>query len=172
MPNTCVVTATITDPSQTSLLGNAFVRFRLRNFTGFVPIVSGTNVICEDTITALPNPAGVISQVLVCNTAITPANTFYTAEFWNQGRIVSAANYYFNTNTSLNTAANLNPAPAPTGPNPIYFGQTTTIGNGSAGTAVTTTAAGTGGGPAAPQTVAGYIQTTVNGTTAWVPYML
>ena len=121
MANTCVVTATITDPSQTSLLGNAFVKFQLRNFTGFVPQVQGSNVVCEDTIVAYPNPAGSISQVLVCNTAISPENTFYTAEFWNQGRIVSSANYYFNANTSLNTVSNINPAPAPTGPSSIVF---------------------------------------------------
>lgn len=121
MATTCVVTATITDPSQTSLLGNAFVKFRLRNFLGFVPQVSGTNVVCEDTIVAYPSPAGFISQTLVCNTAISPVNTFYTAEFWNQGRIVSSANYYFNANTSLNTASNINPAPAPTGASSIVF---------------------------------------------------
>ena len=121
MSTTCTVTATITDPSSTSLLGNAFVRFRLRNFTGFVPIVSGSNLICEDQIDAYPNPAGAISQVLTCNTAISPANTFYTCEFFNQGRIVSSANYYFNANTSLNTASNINPAPAPAGPSSIIF---------------------------------------------------
>ncbi len=36
MATTCTITATIVDPSQTGLLGNAFVRFRLRNFQGFV----------------------------------------------------------------------------------------------------------------------------------------
>jgi len=121
MSTTCQVTATITDPSQTSLLGNAFVRFRLRNFTGFVPIVSGTNVICEDQIDAYPSPAGAIVQTLVCNTAISPINTFYEVAFWNQGRIISQANYVFNQNTSLNTATNLNPAPAPAGPGSIIF---------------------------------------------------
>jgi hypothetical protein len=42
-------------------------------------------------------------------------------EFWNQGRIVTSANYYFNANTSLNTASNINPAPAPAGPSSIIF---------------------------------------------------
>jgi hypothetical protein len=121
MATTCTVTATITDPSQTNLLGNAFIKFRLRNFTGFVPQVAGTSIIVEDTIDAYPNPAGVISQVLTCNTAISPVNTFYTCEMWNQGRIVSSANYIFNGNTSLNTAGNLNPAPAPYAPYGILF---------------------------------------------------
>jgi hypothetical protein len=121
MATTCIITATITDPSQTNLLGNAFIKFRLRNFTGFVPQVVGTSLIVEDTIDAYPNPAGVISQVLTCNTAISPVNTFYTCEMWNQGRIVSSANYIFNGNTSLNTAGNLNPAPAPYAPYGILF---------------------------------------------------
>ena len=121
MATTCVITATIVDPSQTNLLGNAFIKFRLRNFTGFVPQVAGTSLIVEDTITAYPSPAGVISQVLTCNTAISPINTWYTAEMWNQGRIISSGNYIFNSNTSLNTASNINPAPAPTGPSSIIF---------------------------------------------------
>ena len=118
---TCTITATITDPSQTSLLGNSYVKFRLRNFTGFIPQVAGTCVVCEDQIDAYPNPAGAISQVLVCNTAISPPNTFYTVEYWNQGRPISSANYYFNANTDLNTASNINPAPAPAGPSSIIF---------------------------------------------------
>ena len=121
MSTTCTVTATICDPSQTNLLGSAFVRFRLRNFQGFVPTVQTSNVICETQIDAVPNPAGVISQVLTCNTAIYPANTWYTVEFWNQGRPTSSGNYIFNGNTSLNTAATINPAPAPQGPSSIIF---------------------------------------------------
>jgi hypothetical protein len=121
MSTTCTVTATICDPSQTNLLGNAFVRFRLRNFQGFVPTVQTSNVFCETQIDALPNPAGVISQVLTCNTAIYPINTFYTVEFWNQGRPTSSGNYYFNGNTSLNTAATINPAPAPQGAQSIVL---------------------------------------------------
>ena len=121
MATTCVITATIVDPSQTNLLGNAFIKFRLRNFTGFVPQVAGTSLIVEDTIAAYPSPAGVISQVLTCNTAISPPGTFYTSEMWNQGRIISSGNYIFNSNTSLNTASNINPAPAPAGPSSIIF---------------------------------------------------
>ena len=121
MATTCTVTATITDPSGSSLLGNSFIRFRLRNFTGSVPQVSGTCVIVEDTIDAYPSPAGAISQILTCNTAISPVNTFYSCEMWNQGRIISSANYIFNANTSLNTASPVNPAPAPAGPGSIVF---------------------------------------------------
>lgn len=126
MATTCTVTAMITDPSQTNLLGNAYVKFRLRNFLGFVPQVSGTSVMCEDTIVAYPNPAGVISQVITCNTAISPVNTFYTVEFWNQGRLTSSANYFFNSSIDLSVAQEINPPPPP----PYYGGS----GSGSSST--------------------------------------
>ena len=121
MSTTATVTATLVDPSQTSLLGNAFVRFRLRNFQGFVPVVSGTSVICETQLDALPSPAGSISQVITCNTAISPSNTFWTIEFWNQGRILSSGNYIINGATSLNTASTISNTPAPQGPSAIVF---------------------------------------------------
>ena len=115
MSTTCTVTATICDPSQTNLLGSAFVRFRLRNFQGFVPTVQTSNVICETQIDAVPNPAGVISQVLTCNTAIYPANTWYTVEFWNQGRPTSSGNYIFNGNTSPKYCRYDKPSPGAAG---------------------------------------------------------
>ena len=121
MATTCTITATIVDPSQTGLLGNAFVRFRLRNFQGFVPIVSGTSVLCETQIDAVPSSVGSISQVITCNTAIAPINTFYTVEFWNQGRILSSGNYYLNANASLNTIGTISNTPAPQGPSAIIF---------------------------------------------------
>ena len=76
---------------------------------------------CETQIDALPNPAGVISQVLTTNTSISPTNTFYTAELWNQGRVLSSGNYIFNGNTDLSVAGTINPAPAPQGPSSIIF---------------------------------------------------
>ena len=121
MSTTAIVTATITDPSQTGLLGSAFVRFRLRNFQGFVPTVQTSNVICETQIDAVPNPAGSISQTLIMNSAIYPPNTFWTIEMWSLGRVVSSGNYIINGNVSLNTAATINPAPAPQGPQSIVI---------------------------------------------------
>ena len=114
MASQITVTANLTDPSGSPLTGNSFVRFRLRNFQGFVPVVTGTSVICETQIDALPT-AGAISQALWGNNNITPATTFYTVEFWDQGRITSTGNYLFNANTSLNTAAQLNAPPVPAG---------------------------------------------------------
>lgn len=52
----------------------------------------------------------------------------------------------------------------------LGLGSTTGFGNGSSGTAVTTTTQGTGSGPVTPQTVAGYIEANVGGTTVWLPY--
>lgn len=108
------VTATITDPSGTVLAGNSYVRFRLRNFDGFVPSVAGQAVIVESQLDAVPT-AGAISQLLWPNSAISPSSTFYTVEFWNQGRIIYSANYIFNGNTNLNTASPINTPPVPPG---------------------------------------------------------
>jgi hypothetical protein len=86
-----------------------------------VPTVQTSNVICETQIDAVPNPAGSISQTLIMNSAIYPPNTFWTIEQWNLGRVVSSGNYIINGNTSLNTAATINPAPAPQGPQSIVL---------------------------------------------------
>jgi hypothetical protein len=115
MPTAITVTATLTDPSSTALQGNSYLRFKLRGFTGFVPRVSGTSILPEIQVDALPNGSGVVSQTLWANSDITPANTFYTVELNNQGRITSSGNYIFNASTSLNTAAQLNAPPVPPG---------------------------------------------------------
>jgi hypothetical protein len=49
-------------------------------------------------------------------------------------------------------------------------GATTGFGNGSSGTAVTTTTKSTGTGPATPQTIVGYLEISLSGTPAWIPY--
>ena len=115
MPSPITVTATIQDPSSTALTGNAFLRFRLRNFAGFVPQIFGTSILPEIQIDALPTAGGSVSQTLWPNNAISPSTTFYTVELWNQGRITSSGNYIFNANTSLNSAAQLNAPPVPAG---------------------------------------------------------
>lgn len=69
------------------------------------------------------------------------------------------------TPTIILTAAT--PTGAITG---VALGDTTGFGNGAAGTALTTTLIGTGSGPAAPQTVIGYLEINVGGTVAWIPY--
>jgi hypothetical protein len=114
MASVITVTATVQDPSSASLAGNCYVRFRLRNFAGYVPQVSGTSIMPEIQVDALPT-AGAISQNLWPNNAITPSTTFYTVELWNNGRITSSGNYIFNANTSLNSASQVNTPPVPAG---------------------------------------------------------
>lgn len=109
------VTATLNTVGNAALQGNAFVRFRLRNFSGFVPRVSGTAVIAETQIDAFPDASGLVSQLLWGNSDITPNTTFYTVEWWDSGRIVSSGNYTINGATNLNTAAQNNAPPVPPG---------------------------------------------------------
>jgi hypothetical protein len=53
----------------------------------------------------------------------------------------------------------------------LYVFQALGFGNGAAGTAVTTTAKGTGTGPATPQTIVQYAPVNINGTVYYVPLM-
>jgi hypothetical protein len=46
----------------------------------------------------------------------------------------------------------------------------TGFGNGSSGTAVTTTTKSTGSGPTTPQTIVGYVEVNISGTNYWMPY--
>jgi len=119
------VNATVQDITSTDLNNpansSAFVRFRLRNFQGSVPQISGTSIVAETLIDSLPGASGAISQLLWGNNNITPANTYYTVELWSKGRITSSGNYIFNANTNLDTASPINPTPAPQGPSSIVF---------------------------------------------------
>lgn len=112
---TVTVTGTITDPSGTGLTSAAFVRFKLRNFDGFVPRVNGVALLDEIQVDAVPDGSGNISQALQPNNAISPATTFYTVELWSQGRVVSSGNYLINGAANLNTAAQLNTPAVPPG---------------------------------------------------------
>ena len=119
-PTPITVTATVFDPGDNLVQGNAFVRFRLRNFDGLVPIVYATGVFVETQIDAFPNSDGLISQTLWANSVIN-GNTYYTVEFHNNGRITSSGNYNISGSTNLNTAATISPSPVPSGPNTIIF---------------------------------------------------
>jgi hypothetical protein len=122
MPSPCTVTAQFNDPTGTNLQGNAFVRFRLRNYSGFVPRVLGTAILVETQIDVAPNSSGLVTTQLWGNDNIDPGgtsnppSTFYTVEFWNQGRITSQANYSIvGASFNLGTATQLNPPPTPPG---------------------------------------------------------
>lgn len=116
MPTACTVTGTFQDATSASLQGNAFVRFRLRNFAGFVPRVLGTAILVETQIDVFPASNGTFSTQLWGNdnidpgAASNPPSTFYTIEFWNGGRITSQANFSivgssFDLGTSAQTSA-------------------------------------------------------------------
>jgi hypothetical protein len=122
MTTPCTVTATLNDTSAAALQGNAFVRFRLRNYSGFVPRVLGTAILVETQIDVVPNGSGLVTTQLWGNDNIDPGggsnppSTFYTVEYWNQGRITSQGNFsIIGASFNLGTAAQINPPPTPGG---------------------------------------------------------
>lgn len=113
----CTVTATLNTVLGDLLQGNAFVRFRLRNFAGAVPRVTGTSIVAETKRDVFPDASGNISTQLIGNDVIVPINTFYTIEFWNNGKPVSVGNYII-TGTSFDLDSN-DPVNPPTSKYPF-----------------------------------------------------
>ena len=74
-------------------------------------------------------------------------------------------------NLALAGALILGGTPPTTSTAQVGLGSTVGFGNGSAGTAVTTTTKSTGTGPTTPQTIVGYLEIDVAGTKYWVPYV-
>ena len=109
------ITALLEDPSSTPLLSTsqAWVRFRLRGYTGSTPVAGAAAVLCETQIDAIPNGSGEISQVLWPNSLILPAGTWYTVEYFNENRITSSANYFLNASGDLSSQTQINPPPVP-----------------------------------------------------------
>lgn len=93
-----VIAETQVDAYPNASISNVFIRFRLRGFTGSVPVSNGSIV----TVTATMD-AGAISQPLIPNNAIFPSTTFYTIELWSNGRITSSRNAVINGNVDLST---------------------------------------------------------------------
>jgi hypothetical protein len=115
MPSPCTVTATLADISGNAPQ-NSFLRFRLRGFQGFVPRVLGTAVMAETQIDAAPAGDGTLTVDIYGNDNIDPSNTWYTVEYWSNGRISSSANFLIiGTSFDLDSAAQLNPPPNPGG---------------------------------------------------------
>ena len=80
-------------------------------------------------------------------------------EFYYVGGLAADGEvYYYSGGKGMINTAPLNPAAALAG-----------FGNGSSGTAVTTTTKSSGSGPATPQTVVNYVQMYVGGTKFWIP---
>lgn len=137
------VTGTVQSIDTSGHRGNAFVRFKLRNFAGFVPRVTGTGIVVQTVIDKQPAADGTFSQNLWSNDDIVPntcgalsneACTFYTIEFWNDGKITSSGNYCIPAGGSydLNTATVCQAPPLPPNfvPLTILF-ETDGVGNGS-----------------------------------------
>lgn len=84
---------------------NTIVRFRLRNYTGYVPKVLITGVLVQVQKDFLPDNNGNVSGNIYGNDQIDPSGTYYTVEFWYQGRIVFSGDYLIQgTSFNLNTA--------------------------------------------------------------------
>lgn len=99
-----LVHATVTPTPVTgnvqSILGanttsNAFVRFRLRNFSGYVPRVNGIGVINIASVDVTPNSSGIVSTTLWGNDVILPGPniTYYTFEFWANGQLLASEDF-------------------------------------------------------------------------------
>lgn len=102
MPSPVNITGVINTTDGTPLQGSAFVRFLLRNYSGYVPRVVGTAAIAATQFDSYPDANGNIVNTCWGNDLITPLNTlaspgwngtYYTVQFWNNGAITSSANY-------------------------------------------------------------------------------
>lgn len=98
--------------------GQTFVRFRLKNWSGNIPRVNGIGIMANIQVDALPDGTGHFSTPLYGNDSLTPANTLYEVQFWQNGRLVTAGLYNFTaancpSGCNLDTFAQLNPAPNP-----------------------------------------------------------
>lgn len=126
------VTGTLQVGSSSGLKGNAFVRFRLRNFSGFVPRVTGTAIIVQTQFDVRPTDTnGNFSTTVYANSDIIPntcgaggtdACTWWTVEYWNDGKVSSSGNYCVPTGApyNLNTATPCQTPPLP--PAPVVIG--------------------------------------------------
>lgn len=89
----CTVTATLNTILGDVISSGAFVKFRLRNFSGAVPRVNGTAILIQPDRDVFPDSNGNISTELWGNDSITPDATFYSVDFYNNGKICASGNY-------------------------------------------------------------------------------
>ena len=115
---TTAVTGNLRTVLGEDLGSNTFIRIRLRNFKPNRPLVSGVGIIGQTRKDVFPDSVGLISTNVYDNNLITPNGTFYTLEFYFQGRFVHAASYLITGATfDFNTATPLSTAPTATIPN-------------------------------------------------------
>lgn len=120
------VTGNTKDMTGNAAVKNTFVRFKLKNYTGSIPKVNGvaviypscaqSNAICQDFA---PDNTGLVTGQIYGNDQIDPSGTYYTLEFWFQGRIAYSADYLITgTAFNFNTAIPISNIP-PIGPNQV-----------------------------------------------------
>ena len=121
---TTAVTGNLRDVLGGSLSSNAFVRIRLRNFDPNSPRGTGTapciGPIVKTSKDVLPDGSGNIVTTVCGNNIITPSGTYYTLEFWDNGRKQHEASFLVTSGGPLdfNTAAPITTVPVvvpPTG---------------------------------------------------------
>lgn len=103
------ITATLVDPTNTDNAG--YIIFTLVGFGATPPRVSGTSCIVAAPIKAQANGSGAVSQVILGNDVILPANTSYTVNIYsNTGALISSARYQFTGSGSVDLST-LTPLP-------------------------------------------------------------
>jgi len=107
-PQPCSVFAHLTNPSAPLTDPNStFIRFVLRGFSGSIPTV-GTPAVMIETQKDFPVDAtGLVSATLWSNPDITPAGTWWTIEFWNQGKATARFNVLVDCRTSALDLSNI-----------------------------------------------------------------
>src|SRR6185437_15219416 len=74
---------------------NAFVRFRLRNFSGYVPRIIGIGALNITSVDVVPDNSGNVTTTLWGNDIIIPGPniTYYTFEFWSNGKMQASEDF-------------------------------------------------------------------------------
>ncbi len=123
MSNTVTITGTLTDITGTATQGQ--VVFTLQNYSSQPPSISGSDVIAEVQTTVQANGSGEWSVTLFLNTAITPANTFYSVALSPAGSTTPAitASYSFNTSGTFDLSS-LTPLAVIPSAATLVYGQT------------------------------------------------
>ncbi len=151
--NTTAVTATLLTPAQVAVTKDAFVRFELRNYGLYVPVVTGFNVILPSFIDAYPDATGVVTTNLFSNDKIFPANTYYSVCFYKNGTKFYCCNVVITGTTfNMDNAQCLNATSTPAAVAPCVYCDTLVGPAGPTGPTGPQGPPGPGGGaPAPPQ---------------------
>jgi hypothetical protein len=87
------VTGHLKSGNTSNVTNRAFLRFRLRNFSGNTPRVIGTGDVVQTQFDVLPDGTGTVTTSIYANDFIMPVNTFWTVETWYNGVFQFSYNY-------------------------------------------------------------------------------